>query len=140
MKCNSIWSYIQSAYSDTGRPDQNNWSELLHFLTRFTLTKTHEAFVTSSELSEFSDPLIEHGESQFLFIFLHLHAVVNYDLAKVSPLGYILGQVIELSDLFFLVVDEVFDLFEEIEKVRGITSKLIQITDDFSDVKFGFLL
>ena len=75
-----------------------------------------------------------------MFIFLHLHAVVNHDLTEISPLGDILGQVVELSDLFFLVVDEVFDLFEEIEKVRGITSKLIQITDDFSDVKFGFLL
>ena len=75
-----------------------------------------------------------------MFVFLHLHAVVNYDLAEISPLGYILGQVVELSDLFFFVVDEMFDFFKEIEKVRGITSKLIQITDDFSDVKFRFLL
>ena len=104
---------MKSESTKARRADYDDRLEYLDLLSnRLALKETCEASIAGRKVSELSDPLIEHGEGQFLFIFLDLHAVVNYDLTKISPLGYILRQIIELSDLFFLVVYEMLDLFE----------------------------
>ena len=121
----SISRYIQSIDSYTGRLNDDNWLEVFYLLYRPIFTQWHKTSIACCHFSKLSNPLVKNWESQPLLVLLHHHAVVNDNLTKVIPLRNMLGKVVEISNLFFFIVNEVFDLLKKIEELSIISCKLV---------------